>query len=292
MGAELKNTFCLLKRRPGLRVAAHRRPGMCERLPGLPRHAAAVRRPVRSPAASPSRSTGTPTTCRQSSAATPQTVRASTVDGSAAPPRACRRLPGRQRLAARRRAGARRRARRPRLRRRAARCGAANSCCADYRGFERLAHLQAGRDARRRTGRARTLAQHLCAADGRDGLAGIRDATTPARAAPLSGRQAARGARRDAGAADQLPAGQFVRAAVRRGRCGDRRLPRARALRRPGRDRARGAGSTARTTSPADDGWPIRSRSRGCRRSGCRRSNRCRCGSALLGDLLPAPRRA
>ena len=46
---------------------------------------------------------------------------------------------------------------------------------ADYRGYRASRHVQAGRDAGRRAGRARTVAQSLRPSDGRDGLGGIRD---------------------------------------------------------------------------------------------------------------------
>ena len=46
---------------------------------------------------------------------------------------------------------------------------------ADYRGLRAARHVQAGRHAGRRAGRARAVAEPLRASDGRDGLGAARD---------------------------------------------------------------------------------------------------------------------
>ena len=53
--------------------------------------------------------------------------------------------------------------------------GAASSCSPTMQRLRAARLPQAGRDARRRAGRARALAQPLRASDGRDGLGGVRD---------------------------------------------------------------------------------------------------------------------
>ena len=86
---------------------------------------------------------------------------------------------------------------------------------------------------------------------------------------------------------------ELVRASVRRGRRGARRVPRARAVRRPGRDRARGAGRSRHAARTKTTRSTIRSRSAPARQRACRYIEPLgRCGrrcSAICCSSTPVP---
>ncbi len=133
---------------------------------------------------------------------------------------------------------------------------------ADYRGFTRLAHLRPVPMLGGAQSRPRALAQRLCPDPRGSGLGAVRPRACAAGAVRRSAGPAARHDGGDAGPEPELPALELLRPAVRcRGRSA-RHLPRPGGLRGPGRDRAGGL-DRRRSARGRGRGLPVRARARG-----------------------------